>query len=137
MLCDVKKVKKIGFFDEDFFLYWEDLFLMNKINKSRYKMIFVENAEAIHEGGKSTKDNYKIKFIRTSNFKYGEFLYDYKVNKKIFLKLTRQILQVLIFSFLNCVKLNGSNLLLNLAYLIGISKFLIFLIIKKFSLFKF
>ena len=22
MLCDIKKIKKIGFFDEDFFLYW-------------------------------------------------------------------------------------------------------------------
>ena len=28
MLCDTAKLKKIGFFDEDFFLYWEDIFLM-------------------------------------------------------------------------------------------------------------
>ena len=24
MMCDTKKVKKLGFFDENFFLYWED-----------------------------------------------------------------------------------------------------------------
>ena len=25
-----KKLKQIGFFNEDFFLYWEDVFLMQK-----------------------------------------------------------------------------------------------------------
>ena len=81
MLCDVKKLREIGFFDEDFFLYWEDMFLMDKINKSNYKMILVPNAKVIHSGGKSTNNNFKIRFIRILNFKYGELIYDYKMNK--------------------------------------------------------
>ena len=36
MLCDVKKLKKIGFFDEDFFLYWEDIDLIERINNSKF-----------------------------------------------------------------------------------------------------
>ena len=31
MLCDLKKVKKLGFFDENFFLYWEDIDLMENL----------------------------------------------------------------------------------------------------------
>ena len=136
MLCDVKKVKKIGFFDNDFFLYWEDIFLMNKINKSKYKMLLVRNAEVIHAGGKSTKNNYKIRFIRASNFKYGEFLFSYKVNKKFLLKLLRQALYGLLFIIFYCLIFNRSKFLDNLASLTGIFKFLNFFIIKKFSLFK-
>ena len=59
-LFDVKKIKKVGFFDEDFFLYWEDIFLMKKINKSKYKIGYLHQANAIHEIGRSTKQNYKI-----------------------------------------------------------------------------
>ena len=36
MLCDLEKVKQIGFFDEDFFLYWEDKDLMERVNKSNF-----------------------------------------------------------------------------------------------------
>ena len=32
-------------------------------------------------GEQSTLDNMKIKFIRRINFKYGEFLFDYKHKK--------------------------------------------------------
>ena len=31
MVCDVDKLKKIGFFDEDYFLYWEDIDLIKKL----------------------------------------------------------------------------------------------------------
>ena len=37
MMCDVKKLKKIGFFDEDYFLYWEDIDLMKKLIVSNIK----------------------------------------------------------------------------------------------------
>ena len=79
MLCDVKKLKKIGFFDEDFFLYWEDIFLMDKINKSKYKMILVPNAKAKHMPSQSSANNLRTTFLREMNFMYGEFVYDYKL----------------------------------------------------------
>ena len=133
MLCDVKKIKKIGFFDEDFFLYWEDIFLMDKINKSKYKMLFVPNALAIHGGGKSTKDNFKIRFIRTCNFKYGELIYAYKLKKSIFLKIIRQSIQNLLFIILNSLIFDVYHVLKNLAFLVGILKFIKFYFNKKIS----
>ena len=109
MLCDVQKLKKIGFFDEDFFLYWEDIFLMNKINKSNYKMILANNVKATHDGGKSTVRNLKVQFIRNSNFKYGELLYDYKLIKLRLLKIIRQLFQNIIFLIINLFMFNKKN----------------------------
>ena len=132
MLCDVKKLKKIGFFDEDFFLYWEDIFLMNKINKSNYKMILANNVKATHGGGKSTVRNLKVQFIRNSNFKYGELLYDYKLIKLRLLKIIRQLFQNIIFLIINFFIFNKNNFFQNLAIITGILKFLKFYLLKKF-----
>ena len=132
MLCDTAKLKKIGFFDEDFFLYWEDIFLMNKINKSNYKMILVPNAKVIHSGGKSTNNNFKIRFIRILNFKYGELIYDYKMNKLRILKIIRQFFQNIIFLMINILSFNFKKILKSLAFIAGIIKFLKFILIKKF-----
>ena len=132
MLCDVKKLKKIGFFDEDFFLYWEDIFLMNKINKSNYKMIFANNIRAFHGGGKSTESNLKVQFIRNCNFKYGELVYDYKLIKLRLLKIIRQLFQNIIFLIINFFTFKKNNFFQNLAIITGILKFLKFYLLKKF-----
>jgi len=133
MLCDVEKLKKIGFFDEDFFLYWEDIFLMNKINKSNYKMIFANNTKALHSGGKSTENNLKVQFIRNSNFKYGELLYDYKLIKVRLLKIIRQFFQNIIFLAINFILFKKKNFYKNLSIISGILKFLKFYFLKKIS----
>ena len=135
MLCDVKKLKKIEFFDEDFFLYWEDIFLINKINSSKYKMIFANNIRAYHDGGKSSEDSLKTQFIRNSNFKYGEFLYDYKLGNLRYLKLIRQFFQNIIYLTLNILCLKKTNLYKNLAIITGIYKFAKFYLSKKFLLY--
>ena len=137
ILFDVKKLKKIGFFDEDFFLYWEDIFLIDKINKSNYKMIIANNVKAIHGVGKSTQNSLKIKFIRTMNFKYGELLYDYKSEKLRLVKIFRQFLQNILFLFIYIFIFKKTQSLLNLAIILGIFKFIKFILIKKvFSLIK-
>ena len=126
MLCDTKKVNKIGFFDEDFFLYWEDIFLMRKINKSDYKMIQVANSSASHESGQSTKKNLYINFIRNLNFRYGEYLFQYKVRKLRKLKIFRQFLQNLLFVLPNFFLFRIDRALINISNLFGILKFIIF-----------
>ena len=131
LMCDTQKVKKIGFFDEDFFLYWEDKDLMQRINKTNFKMLQVFNAYAIHQGEKSTLDNIKIRFIRRINFKYGEFLFDYKHRKLRKIKILRQLLQNIILFPLNIIIFNQKKVVENISQLIGISKFLKFLFFKK------
>ena len=130
MLCEVSKLKKIGFFDEDFFLYWEDINLMRKINKMNYKMIYVNNAYAIHDSTKSSENNLTTQFIRDLNFKYGEHLYDYKVKNLRFLKVFRQLLQNIFFFIFNILIFRLKHFMKNIAKVLGILKFIKFYFIK-------
>ena len=99
MMCDVKKLKYVGFFDEDFFLYWEDIFLMKKINQTKYKMLLANSALATHDSSQSSINSAKTNFIRAKNFMYGELVYDYKLNKFRILKIIRKLLQNIMFFF--------------------------------------
>jgi len=131
MICDIEKVKQISFFDEDFFLYWEDKDLMERVNKSNFKMIQILNSFVIHDGGKSTLDSTRVKFIRRINFKYGELLFDLKHKKLRIIKILRQIFQNIIFIPLNLITLNKSKIIENISQLLGILKFIKFIFFKK------
>ena len=131
MLCDLEKVKQIGFFDEDFFLYWEDKDLMERVNKSNFKMIQILNSYVLHDAGKSTLDNTRVRFIRRTNFKYGELLFDLKHKKIRIIKILRQVFQNIFFIPLNLIVLNKTNIIENISQLLGIFKFIKFIFFKK------
>jgi GT2 family glycosyltransferase len=131
MICDLQKVKQIGFFDEDYFLYWEDQDLMERVNKSNFKMIQILNSFAFHDSEKSTIDNSKIRFIRRINFKYGELLFDLKHKKVRIIKILRQILLNIFFIPLNLFALDRTKIIENISQILGILKFIKFVIFKK------
>lgn len=125
-LLDVKKTRKIGFFDKDFFLYWEDIFLMNKINKSNYKIAYVEQAKAVHEIGKSTKKNYKIILIRNMNYKFGEYLFDYKLNQFRYIKIFRNTIRFPFYFIFFLSTFQFSKSYIKLSEFLGALKFIYF-----------
>ena len=47
--------EKVGGFDEQFFMYGEDLDLCYRVQKSNYKVFYVHSTEIIHYKGESTK----------------------------------------------------------------------------------
>ena len=134
MLCDVKKVKKIGFFDEDFFLYWNDEDLMKRVNKTNFKMIKVLNSFANHESSQSSINITSTDVIRSMHFKCGELIFDYKYNKLRFIKIFRQLITNFIFLFINSLLFSKQRLVLNYANLLGITIFLKFYLGKKLKL---
>ena len=131
MLCDVEKTREIGFFDENFFLYWNDEDLMARVNKSNYIMIQSLDSFAIHKSSQSSKNSFKVDLIRGVSFKYGEFLYDYKYKKFRLIKLLRQFTQNLFFILINFLFLRFKEALKNISYLIGIVIFVKFIILNR------
>jgi len=130
-LCNVKELNKIGFFDEDFFLYWEDVFLEKKINLSKYKMAIVINAFVQHDSSQSSKKNFKIDFIRHSNFIYGELVYEFKLNKLRFLKVFRKFFQNIFLFIFNILIFQLKEAFKNIALINGILKFIYFYLKKN------
>ena len=135
LLCDVNKLRSVGFFDEDFFLYWEDIYLMNKINNTDYKMLVAKNVYAKHEGGKSSDNSSEVNYIRSQNFIFGEFLYDFKVKKLRFIKIVRKFLQNFLLFFFNIFIFELKQSINNFAKVHGIVKFILFYL-RNFSFIK-
>ena len=51
-------------------------------------MIFSSKIYAHHDGSQSSKNDSKVSYLRSKNFTYGEFVYDYKNNKLRFIKIS-------------------------------------------------
>lgn len=71
MMIKKEVLDKVGGFDEDFFMYCEEVELSYRISKAGYKSISVPEAKIIHLEGKSTcfKEN-KHRMMLESKYKY-------------------------------------------------------------------
>jgi hypothetical protein len=47
-------LEQVGWFDETFFLYWEEIDLCRRVRNARYEIYFVPNAAVLHLGGVTT-----------------------------------------------------------------------------------
>lgn len=134
VLIDVKKMRKIGFFDEDFFLYWEDIYLMRKINNSNFKMAEAKNVFYKHDASHSTNNSNRILIIRSSNYIFGELVYDQKINKLRIIKVARKLIQNFFLFFFNIFKFQLKDSFKNYANFIGVLKFILYYFKKKLRL---
>lgn len=126
MICDVKKLKKIGFFDDDYFLYWEDIDLIKKINLSKFKMVLANNIFAKHQSSQSSKDNFNTLYLRSSNYIYGEFIYDFKHKKFRIIKVVRKLIQNLFLFFFDILRFRFKNSIIRVFKIYGILKFILY-----------
>lgn len=89
MMLRIEALKNIGIFDEQFFMYPEDIDLTRRIH-SKYRTVFYPNVSIIHHHAKSSYLNFKMLMIHTLNMikyfnKWG-WIFDNDrkiINKKI------------------------------------------------------
>lgn len=68
LLAKVEVFKKIGYFNKDYFAYWEETDLCIRAHKALYKIIQVPKAKIWHKGGStSKKTNGFIQYHMTRN----------------------------------------------------------------------
>ena len=82
MFCRTSEFKKIGMFDENFFIFYEDDDLCRRIDFQKKSKIQVFNAKAIHQHGqgKSVQNLLKRTFLITLNMTFSELYYFYKID---------------------------------------------------------
>lgn len=100
MLFNMKNMKKVGFFDEGFFLYCDDNELSKRILRNKLKLGVVKDTKIVHRGGQSAGDidekkRYAISWHR---FGWSKCYYTEKVHNKFIAKLraVRDILKCLV-----------------------------------------
>ena len=131
-LTEKIKFNKIGKFDENFFFYWEDEDLSKRLEKlDKYNIYKCVNAYAKHINGSSTIASNKSRFIRLSNFKFGEYYYQNKFDKLKIIKVVREPMLLIISIFFSILTFQKSLFYKNLFTFIGIMKFYKYIILKK------
>ena len=125
-LAEKKKFVKLKMFDENYFFYWEDIDLSKRIVDSRYDMFVNLNSQAYHLGGKSTEFTIRSLYIKTSNNKFGEYLFQFKNRKLKLIKIFRQSIISFFSSFYFLLTFRPIKFLEKLFVFIGIFKFLFF-----------
>lgn len=71
MMVSMKVLTEVGFFDPEFFMYFEETELSYRISRKKYKIMNIPNARIIHLEGKS----FKIKEKRVYQLIKGRFIY--------------------------------------------------------------
>lgn len=79
-------LNEVGLFDENFFLYFEDIDLCFRIKKSGWKLAYFPQAKVFHRGGVTTAP---LKFSSRMEYRKSQLYFYQKHNSKISLFLLR------------------------------------------------
>jgi hypothetical protein len=116
MYLNMDIMKKIGFFDEGFFLYCEDNEICKRAIKKGYNTAIIKNTTLIHVGGNSSSISPdELKKIYWHRFGWSKLYYCEKIYNKFFAKIKaiRMIINFsikIIFEKIKSKKISLNNL---------------------------
>ncbi len=114
-----KKVfDKVGGFDKQFFMYFEESDICMRLKKEGYKIIFFPESKIMHHVGMSNRNNFKIeKYFNKSRYQFIKKYYGFipAVLSEIFLRTTTKnyfllILVICVSLFLNLYRVGELTL---------------------------
>ena len=125
----LKEKKIFKLFDENIFLYFEDIDASLKLRKHNLKLFVSNKVKFQNKDRKITSLNYSLKYILSRNWHYSwSKFYFYKKNysyifaiKKIFPNFLKAIKSLII----NLIRINKSEILISIAQISGILNSLI------------
>jgi GT2 family glycosyltransferase len=83
MLFDMKKLREIGFFDENFFLYYEETDLCKRIIDQGKEIILVKSLFADHDEGTSSAPCKKIEYLKGWHLSWSKMYFKDKHSNKV------------------------------------------------------
>ena len=106
MLFNTKKIKKFKMFDENIFLYLEEIDLCKRLRKKNHKIYVCKNAKIVHIGAKSSNLGFEYEKCRDWHWMWSKVYFDkkhfgtfYAVNKYFF-QIIKDIFKLIIFSMM-------------------------------------
>jgi len=80
LLFNMKALRKVGYFDENFFLYYEESDLIKRFIDKKQKILMSEVVKIFHKGRSSTDKKYdiEIEINRNWHLLWSKFYYNYK-----------------------------------------------------------
>ena len=107
MLINLDKTKNRKLFDENFFLFYEDIDFCIEIKKNNGKIYTVGNCDVKHYGKNSTKYSFEVEVLRNYHYYWSHFYFHKKHNgvllayinssKKFFGSLSQYFFAIILF----------------------------------------
>ena len=121
MLVDKKKIKKIGMFDKNIFLYLEEIDLCKRLQLKKQKIYINTKAKIFHKAAKSSNIGFEFEKCRNWHWMWSSVYYKRKYTNHLstflefspilFSSFLKLIFYFLIFQFkksiLNYMRLSG------------------------------
>ena len=109
MFLNLSKFQDIGYFDENFFLYFEDIDLCRRLKKENKKIYLISNLKITHLGAQSSDENiyWERELTRNWHWMWSTFTFHKKYNGYVLAllislpKLFSSIFKILIYVILN------------------------------------
>tara|TARA_X000000950_G_scaffold14083_1_gene15298 strand:- start:209 stop:1030 length:822 start_codon:yes stop_codon:yes gene_type:complete len=84
MLFDLNKIKKIGYFDGNFFMYLEEIDLCKRVIDNGYEIYSLKGLKLKHLGGKSSSDRKQFLKLQNWHWMWSKFYFEKKHSGLIF-----------------------------------------------------
>ena len=113
LLIRSKHFRKVGMFDEKFFLFWEEIDLCKRFRKEKLSVIMAPEIKVTHNEGSSVKKNIRNFIIRNYYKELSPLIY-FNVNKfnsSLYLKMIKYFLRTFAYLVLFNFKKSLSNVL--------------------------
>lgn len=107
-IINKKEIKNIGYFDENFFMYFENFDFCKRIFDNKKKMLVSKNIKFTHEGNSSVNKSFllEVNLSRNWHYAWSKFFFFKKhygiffALRKIFPNFLRSIKKILTYKFL-------------------------------------
>lgn len=126
IMLRTETIKKIGFFDPNFFMYFEDVDLCDRLKTNGLSIIETPTSYCNHIKGVTHARTIKSYYITMTSFKFSELYYFSKFDKKYVYRIYLHSLDFFIRIFINLILFRKYKFYSNLFRLIGVFKYLIF-----------
>ncbi len=109
MFLNLDQFKEIGFFDENFFIYFEEIDLCRRLIKNNKKIFLNTNIKIYHDGGSSHSEsiNHEMEKSRNWHWMWSTFYFHYKhygyfiALIKIFPKFLTSIIKTIFYKIIS------------------------------------
>ena len=107
MLVNLSKIKKVGNFDDNFFLYLEEIDLCRRLKDISEKIYIIKDAKIKHFAAKSSNIGFEFEKCRNWHWMWSNVYYNFKFNnyffalRKSFFKMLSYLLKAIFFIIFN------------------------------------
>jgi GT2 family glycosyltransferase len=126
-IINKSEINKIGFFDEDFFMYYENFDLCHRILENKKKMYVCSDIKFVHQGTKSTDQKFttEVQLSKSWHYSWSKYFFFKKhygiffALKKIMPNFLRSIKKIFYYNIFNRNKLEARLAVAELAGIIN------------------